>query len=215
MEQDDWGSISRAIEIIKETSSTSTGAAQARLIEACASGEVRTRTIDDPAARAVVYLLADDGLMSSDFRPGARNPNAVTSDGKPLRRPRTPGPIPSLAWRDGTIDGNRLVDASGERWSRVEINIDDLRYWLGVASPVGVVERHPPASDADLRKFVASYIDKAQAAGKSPTQIGLCEAARVAGLEATRDRLVYELKQRVAPISGRPRKSHQGKVAKK
>jgi hypothetical protein len=201
MEQDDWSSISRAIEIIKEASGGSTGAAQARLIEACASGKVRSRIPADPKFDPV-YLMADDGLMGMDLRPGAR------------RRPQSQAPGPT-AWRDGTIDGNRLVDASGKHWSRVEISIDDLRYCLDVAPPTEAAKPRSQVSNVDLTKFVAAYGDRERAAGKSPTQVGLERAARTAGLEATRGRLISEFKQRFAPISGRPKKSRQEKVAGK
>jgi hypothetical protein len=87
-----WLDIGDAVALIQRKLTTSIGAAQAALCEACASGSVRSRYIT-------------------------------------LGWNRTP--MPAAWWRGGTIDLDRGgVMHGGSSTPKVQINADDLRYWL-------------------------------------------------------------------------------------
>jgi|SRR5262245_12420980 len=78
-----WLSDDAAVELIRFRipSVKSTGHALKILRDAIASGEVqpgRAAPASDP-----VLLLADDGIVGMDMRPGAQNKGGVTADGKP------------------------------------------------------------------------------------------------------------------------------------
>jgi hypothetical protein len=73
-----WLTIEEAREAIKLRLETSAGRAEAVLETARKSGEVRFSNPADP-----VLLMADDGLVGMDMRPGAQNKGGVDRDGKP------------------------------------------------------------------------------------------------------------------------------------
>jgi len=111
---EEWCTISRALQIITSELRTSVGRAQARLIEACAAGSVRSRV------PRLTRLLGDEsgmGLALANFISRA-------------------GPVSHLIWRGAAIDGDALLDRSRSRWSPVEINVADLRSDLAGAEPV-------------------------------------------------------------------------------
>jgi hypothetical protein len=101
-------------------------------------------------------------------------------------------------------------------------NENDLRYWLDrnhpvAAAPAPAVDKRaessaisaeaPPPSDKDLKGFVAGFIEKTRADGKTPTKLGLWNAAKDSLPGATRSRLRREFGCQVAaPRRGRPRK---------
>jgi hypothetical protein len=77
---DRWLTFGEAVEIVrKNLGGASTGRSEAVTNAARASGEVRFQNPDRP-----VLLMADDGIVGMDMRPGAQNKGGVTSDGKPI-----------------------------------------------------------------------------------------------------------------------------------
>ncbi|WP_143035618.1 hypothetical protein [Bradyrhizobium sp. Rc2d] len=102
MSQDDrWLTPEQAATLIRQRVGGSVGRSQGILGAARSSGEVRSRASADP-----VLLMADDGVVGMDMRPGAQNKGGVNSDGKPV--------VHHLS-----------ADASGAR-----ISEDDLLDWL-------------------------------------------------------------------------------------
>jgi hypothetical protein len=127
---EEWCTIPRALEIIMGELRTSMGHAQARLIEACAVGNVRSRV---PPER----LTADDGKFSID--------SAV------INFFRQAGPISSLIWKGAVIDGDALRDRSRCLWSPVEVNAADLRFDLAGAERGGSSHRRVREGGQTLR----------------------------------------------------------------
>jgi hypothetical protein len=68
-----WRSKEELSELIRRRRNTSKGRAQALFWLACASGEVRHEPDSDP-----VLLLADDGIVGMDMRPGAQSKMGVS-----------------------------------------------------------------------------------------------------------------------------------------
>jgi hypothetical protein len=63
-----------------------------------------------------------------------------------------------------------------------------------------------PASEEDLKKFVAGFIEEAKAGGKTPTKSGAFKAARRGALPgATRERVFGEFERQVKAPPGRGR----------
>jgi len=122
-----WCAISKAVEMIVVAQGTSQGRAQAWLIEACTSGNVRSRV---PSASVnPAYLIADDGIVG-DFRPGSKSYGGLS-----VFRKRAPGPVPPGAWRNAVIDGDALVDVDQEPMRGIEVSIADLDFELKQSSP--------------------------------------------------------------------------------
>jgi hypothetical protein len=101
---DRWLTFEEATEIIRTGLDASVGRSEAILRAARASGEVRFQNPADP-----VLLLADDGLVGMDLRPGAREKAGLTADGKAIM--------------------HRTTSSSGS------INKDDLLDWLNRQVP--------------------------------------------------------------------------------
>jgi hypothetical protein len=57
-----------------------------------------------------------------------------------------------------------------------------------------------------VSRFVRDYFDAETAASRPPTQLGLMEAARATGLNASRKQLRLELRRHVTPKRGARRK---------
>lgn len=73
-----WLTIGQAVALVRQRLGGSEGHSQKILGDARASGEVRVRPADpDP-----VLLMADDGLIGTDFRPGPRSIHGIDADGK-------------------------------------------------------------------------------------------------------------------------------------
>jgi hypothetical protein len=101
----EWLTFTEAVEIVRAHLDASVGRAEAGTNAARASGEVRFQNPADP-----VLLMADDGLVGMDMRPGAQNKDGVTADGKLIVH--------------GTIST-----------SMFQINKDDLLDWLSRQAP--------------------------------------------------------------------------------
>jgi hypothetical protein len=111
-----WCGIKKAIEMIATAQSTSVGRAQAWLIEACATGNIRSR---EPSTDP----LTNDDLSEMDVRSGVRVGTVF--------RKQAPAPISQATWKRALIDANVLLDAGqGGRWRGVEISIADLEFEL-------------------------------------------------------------------------------------
>jgi hypothetical protein len=76
---EEWITFSEAVEIVMARLGASIGRSEAVTYAARASGEVRFDNPADP-----VLLMADDGLVGMDMRPGAQDKAGVTADGKPI-----------------------------------------------------------------------------------------------------------------------------------
>ena len=107
-----WCAISTAVEMIKAAQNTSEGRAQAWLIEACSTGNVRSRADS-------ILLRADDG--------------SALRTGRPIWR--VAGPVSSVTWKNAVIDGDALVDRHHGQWDGVEISIADLQFELKRSLP--------------------------------------------------------------------------------
>jgi hypothetical protein len=136
----EWLTFSEAAEIVRARIGGSVGRSEATLRAARSSGEVRFRNPTDP-----VLLMADDGLVGMDLRPGARRKSGVSPDGEPI-----------------------TYDLSGE--SAEQISKDDLLDWLRreFEERPTVSTRYP--GDAALvdegRKMIAAGMEKRAAARK-------------------------------------------------
>jgi hypothetical protein len=111
-----WCAISKAVEMVATTLRMSEGCSQSWLIEACATGDVRSRADS-------VLLTADDGTVGVDV------PSGALRTGRP-RIWRVAGPVSSVTWKNAVIDGDALVDNHHGRWDGVEISISDLEFEL-------------------------------------------------------------------------------------
>jgi hypothetical protein len=107
-----WCAISTAVETIKAAQNTRVGRAQAWLIEACSTGNVRSRADS-------ILLRADDG--------------SALRTGRPIWR--VAGPVSSVTWKNALIDGDALVDRHHGQWDGVEISIADLQFELKRSLP--------------------------------------------------------------------------------
>jgi hypothetical protein len=96
-----WLTFREAVEIVRVHLGVGIGRAEARTNAARASGEVRFQNPADP-----VLLMADDGLVGMDMRPGAQDKAGVTADGKLIK--------------------HRIISTSA-----FQISKDDLLDWLG------------------------------------------------------------------------------------
>ncbi|MGY3358830.1 hypothetical protein ACVWZK_005493 [Bradyrhizobium sp. GM0.4] len=73
-----WLTTGQAVALVRQRLGGSEGHSEKVLRDARASGEVRVQPADpDP-----VLLMADDGVVGMDLRPGAQDKGGVTSDGK-------------------------------------------------------------------------------------------------------------------------------------
>ncbi|QDW38968.1 hypothetical protein FFI89_018540 [Bradyrhizobium sp. KBS0727] len=79
MANSDWLTFAEAVEIVRVRLGASPGRSEAVTNAARASGEVRFQNPADP-----ILLMADDGVVGMDMRPGAQNKGGVTADGKPI-----------------------------------------------------------------------------------------------------------------------------------
>jgi hypothetical protein len=79
MANEEWLTFEDTTELVRAHLGASIGRAQAVTNEARASGEVRFQNLDYP-----VLLMADDGLVGMDMRPGAQEKSGVTVDGKAI-----------------------------------------------------------------------------------------------------------------------------------
>ena len=126
-----WLSIDEAEIAISNREGCSVGRAQKILRDARASGEVRVRN-DDP-----VLLIADDGIVGMDLRPGAMNKGGINLDGQ--------------------LVSHRLsATSSGDQFSE-----DDLTGWLNIHHPkAGRRGGRPPAYDWNaIRQVVFELMD--------------------------------------------------------
>ena len=132
-----WCAISKAVDMIATTLSMNVGSAQAWLIEACATGNVRSRAHS-------VLMMADDGIVDMDLRPGALR------TGRP-RIWRVAGPVSSVTWKNALIDDDVLVDIHHGRWDGVEISISDLEFELKQLPPPPETVTAPPIPKTGAR----------------------------------------------------------------
>jgi hypothetical protein len=114
-----WCAISKAVEMVAATQNTSEGRAQAWVIEACATGTIRSRVPSFTKPADPIQLLNEDDLM--DLGPRSR---------LSVFQKRSPGPISPGVWKDAVIDGDVLIDADHDRRRGIEISIADLEFEL-------------------------------------------------------------------------------------
>jgi hypothetical protein len=100
-----WLTFREAVEIVRAHLGASIGRSEAVMNEARASGQVRFQNPADP-----VLLMADDGLVGMDMRPGAQDKAGVTADGRSIIHRTSSANMP-------------------------QISMDDLLDWLGRQSP--------------------------------------------------------------------------------
>jgi hypothetical protein len=109
-----WLTFREAVEIVRAHLGASIGRSEAVMNKARASGEVRFRNATDP-----VLLLADDGLVGMNLRPGALGKAGISADGKAVT--------------------HRTTSANVSRISK-----DDLLDWLGRHHPDKVAPKLEP-----------------------------------------------------------------------
>jgi hypothetical protein len=102
---EEWITFSEAVEIVRAHLGASIGRSEAVTKAARTSGEVRFQNRAGP-----VLLMADDGLVGMDMRPGAQDKVGITADGKPIVHRTT-------------------------STSMFQISKDDLLDWLGRQAP--------------------------------------------------------------------------------
>jgi hypothetical protein len=131
-----WLTFNEAVEIVKARLGSSVGRAESVTNAARASGEVR---FYDPAFP--VLLIADDGLVGMDLRPGAQRKAGISADGK------------------------QIVHETLASQSACQISSDDLLDWLNrqfpVAEPKARRGGRPPAYDWEaIRKATLELMDE-------------------------------------------------------
>jgi hypothetical protein len=130
-----WLTQSEAIEKIRALLGANIGRSEAVLRAARASGEVRFQNPADP-----VLLMADDGLVGMDMRPGAQSKSGISGDGK------------------------AIVHKISRSQNSFQISEDDLLDWLNRSYPESKPKAQrggrPPAYDWDaIRKAAFELMD--------------------------------------------------------
>ncbi|TYL87801.1 hypothetical protein [Bradyrhizobium cytisi] len=113
-----WLTTGQAVALVRQRLGGSEGHSQKILRDARASGEVRARPADPDA----VLLIADDGLIGTDFRPPARSIHGIDADGKLIvhnlaQEPRNGETISEhdlIDWLDRKHADNKVVRGEGK-----------------------------------------------------------------------------------------------------